>query len=183
MPDARFAKIDADGRAIVEFEKLRLELAWRHFEFHARQRTTMFHFYILLLPFLIGGFFYILKQASVPSANVTAAATLVAFIGAVLSLVFWAFDVRNRQLYRVSQENIKLLESNFLYTRDYVPLTYQTSLGDQLIFHGIINEEESRYRDGFWDAVIKHKLLMPALYILTFIIFIFLALCLHVKWL
>jgi hypothetical protein len=26
-------------------------LAWRHFDLHARQRTTMFHFFILLTPF------------------------------------------------------------------------------------------------------------------------------------
>ena len=41
------ARVDQDGRAIVEFEKLRLEFAWKHFEFHARQRTRKrFHFFV-----------------------------------------------------------------------------------------------------------------------------------------
>jgi hypothetical protein len=131
---AQFNRIDADGRAFVEFQKLRLELAWRHFEFHARQRTTMFHFFVLLVPLLIGGFFYILRENVAPgasaattsalAANATTAATLVTAIGAVLSFVFLAFDMRNRQLYRMSQDNLRLLENDFLYAEAYTPLNY-----------------------------------------------------------
>ena len=36
------------SRAVAEFEKMRLELAWRHFDLHAKQRTQMFHFFIIL---------------------------------------------------------------------------------------------------------------------------------------
>ena len=41
---AQFNRIDADGRAFVEFQKLRLELAWRHFEFHAVSALQCFTF-------------------------------------------------------------------------------------------------------------------------------------------
>ena len=45
-------------------------------------------------------------------------------IGAVLSFVFLAFDMRNRQLYRMSQDNLRLLENDFLYAEAYTPLNY-----------------------------------------------------------
>jgi hypothetical protein len=49
------------SREIIELQKMRFEFAWRYFDFHARQRTTMFNFFILLLPFLFGGIFLNLK--------------------------------------------------------------------------------------------------------------------------
>ena len=119
MPEARFDQIGSDPRAAVEFQKLRLELAWRHFEFHARQRTLMFNFFILLLPLLLAGFFYFLKNGSIQTANNPGFATLVALIGALLSGIFGLLDVRNRQLYQVSQGNLALIENNFLYPEGY----------------------------------------------------------------
>jgi hypothetical protein len=101
--------IEDDARALIEFEKVRFDFAWRHFEFHARQRTTMFHFFVLLVPFLFAGFYYLLKADAFKRAN-PAAALVVAAIGFILSVTFWLLDVRNRQLYRVSQENLRLIE-------------------------------------------------------------------------
>jgi hypothetical protein len=117
--ESSFEAIDKDARALVEFEKIRFDFAWRHFEFHARQRTTMFNFYILLLPFILAGFFYFLKEGNVPPTSMTAGATFVTAVGAVLTVVFGLLDVRNRQLYLISQKNLRLLESNFLYTTTY----------------------------------------------------------------
>ena len=183
MPDARFDQIGNDPRAAVEFQKLRLEFAWRHFEFHARQRTIMFNFFILLLPLLLAGFFYFVKDGSIQTTNNPRFATLVAVIGAILSGIFGLLDVRNRQLYQVSQDNLRLLENDFLYAQEYSPLRYKTKLGDEVRFHGIITEEQARYGQGTYNSIVKHKFLMPALYMLAFLVFVFLGLCLHVKWL
>ncbi|MDF0497224.1 hypothetical protein [Bradyrhizobium yuanmingense] len=51
-----------DARATMEFEKMRFELSWRYFDFHARQRTQLFHFFIILAPFMLGGCFYLFKE-------------------------------------------------------------------------------------------------------------------------
>jgi hypothetical protein len=59
-----------DARATMEFEKMRFELSWRYFDFHAKQRTQLFHFFIILMPFILGGCFYLFKErAVVPVAN------------------------------------------------------------------------------------------------------------------
>ena len=53
------------GRTVAEFEKMRFELAWRHFDLHAKQRTQMFHFFIILTPFLFGGCFILFKEREI----------------------------------------------------------------------------------------------------------------------
>jgi hypothetical protein len=131
----------------------------------------MFHFFLLLLPFVLARWLLLFSQGGGGEAKVpTAAPTLVSLIGAVLSLVFLFLDIRNRQLYRVSQDNLKFIEG-FLYRPDYAPLLYKTQLGDQLRFHGIITEEESRYSSG-WNNLVKHKVLMPLFYVLALLVYL-----------
>ena len=112
------AQLDADPRALVEFEKIRFELAWRHFDLHARQRTTMFHFFILLMPFLFGGCFILFKEREAvgPLPAIVAAGA-----GALLALIFSGLDLRNKQLYSVSKEALGLIEGQFLFA-PYRPL-------------------------------------------------------------
>jgi hypothetical protein len=113
-----FQLLDADARALVEFEKLRFELAWRHFDLHARQRTTMFHFFVLLMSFLFGGCFYLFKErAGVGPFPAMGAAGAGALLGAIFSLL----DLRNIQLYKVSKQALELLEQQFLFA-EYRPL-------------------------------------------------------------
>ena len=54
-----------NSRTVAEFEKMRFELAWRHFDFHAKQRTQMFHFFIILTPFLFGGCFILFREREI----------------------------------------------------------------------------------------------------------------------
>lgn len=113
-----FEGFDTDPRALVEFEKIRFELAWRHFDLHARQRTTMFHFFILLMPFLYGGCFILFKEREVVGSF---PAILAASGGALLGAIFALLDLRNKRLYRVSQQALSLLEEQFLFV-PYRPL-------------------------------------------------------------
>ncbi len=181
-----FEAINADTKALIEFEKIRFEFAWRHFEFHARQRTTMFHFFILLMPFLFGGFFYFLKSDQFQPAN-PAAAILVGVIGSVLSVTFLFLDIRNRQLYLVSQNNLKLIENSFLYFYGFRPLFFKDEASVEREFRGIITEEAILYgTPTISNFVLKHKFLMWFIFVTAAILFLTAALyatCIHFKWL
>jgi hypothetical protein len=84
------------GRTLAEFEKMRLELAWRHFDLHAKQRTQMFHFFIILVPFLFGGCFILFKEREI----VGSLPPIIASVGGgFLALLFLLLDQRNKQLY------------------------------------------------------------------------------------
>lgn len=147
-----------DERSIIEFEKLRFELAWRHFDFHARQRTTMFHFFILLVPVLFGGCFILFREREIvgPWLGITAS-----FTGAVLALIFFLLDLRNRQMYRVSRGAISLIEKQFLFT-EYRPLFH----GDR--YPGVMTKEAALYGD---KRILRHSTLMGTVYCLAIILF------------
>src|SRR5882757_7200539 len=96
-----------DARATMEYEKMRLELSWRYFDFHARQRTQLFHFFVILTPALLGGCVYLLREQS----NVgLLPGTIASAIGALLTLIFLGLDRRNRQLIRVAEHVLILME-------------------------------------------------------------------------
>jgi hypothetical protein len=158
-----FEKLDDDPRAAIEFEKMRFDLAWRHYDLHARQRTTMFHFFILLTPFLFGGCFYLFKEregvGSLP-------AIFAAGAGALLAFIFFLLDQRNKQLYRVSKGALGLFETQFLFAA-YRPLKVSGS-----DYPGVISTETQRYGD---NNLLKHSLLMGSVYWLAVLMFLTLA--------
>jgi hypothetical protein len=158
-----FEKIDSDSRGIVEFEKIRFELAWRHFDLHARQRTTMFHFFILLTPFLFGGCFFLFKEREVVGSS---PAILAASAGALLAFIFFLLDQRNKQLYRVSKDALELIEQQFLFA-SYQPLKVSGS-----DYPGIISTEQRLYGH---NNLLKHSLLMGGVYWLAVLMFSVLA--------
>ena len=144
--------IDADARALVEFEKMRLDLFWRHFEFHARQRTTLFHFFIILVPFLFGGCFILFrdKDALGPTPCVAAA------IGSgLLTIVFYLLDQRNKQLYRVSKHALALFESQFLFS------SHRGLRDGDADYLGVITTEQKLYGS---TRILRHSFLMAAVY-------------------
>jgi hypothetical protein len=155
--------LDTDPRALVEFEKIRFELAWRHFDLHARQRTTMFHFFILLMPFLFGGCFILFKEREVVGPF---PAIVAAVAGALLAFIFSLLDLRNKQLYGVSKEALGLIEKEFLFA-PYRPLNVSGSA-----YPGVITTEARRYGD---NNLLKHGLLMGGVYWLTVVMFLALA--------
>ena len=155
-----FEGFDADPRALIEFEKIRFELAWRHFDLHARQRTTMFHFFILLMPFLFGGCFILFKERA---AIGSFPAIVAAVAGALLAFIFSLLDVRNKQLYRVSKEALRLIETQLLFAA-YRPLKVSGS-----DYPGVISTEVRRYGD---NNLLKHGLLMGTVYWLAVLMFL-----------
>src|ERR1700730_5850477 len=97
-----------DARATLEFEKMRFELSWRYFDFHARQRTQLFHFFIILAPFMFGGCFYLFKERELvgymPGSSASCA-------GPLLAILFFGLDQRNRQIIHLSERAIRLIEA------------------------------------------------------------------------
>jgi hypothetical protein len=149
-----------DARAIMEFEKMRFELCWRHFDFHAKQRTQLFHFFVILAPFLFGGCFIVFRDRAVVGEwpSIVAAGS-----GLLISLIFLFLDRRNRQLYRVSEGALKLLETQLLFT-SFRPL--ETEYGH---FPGAFTREHQLHRNQRFHS---HTFLMGAAYWLACLLFI-----------
>jgi hypothetical protein len=152
------------GRAVAEFEKMRFELAWRHFDFHAKQRTQMFHFFIILTPFLFGGCFILFKEREIMGSWPPIIAALG---GGFLALLFYFLDQRNKQLYRVSQGALRLLEEQLLFA-DFRPLKMSGAN-----YPGVISRAKELYDDNHF---LRHSTLMSLVYWTAIALFLGLAL-------
>lgn len=159
------------AKAELELLKLRYDFAWKHFDFHAKQRTTMFQYFVTIMPLIVGAYFYFFKDK--PITLVAYALFGIGVLGFLLSLAFWMFDVRNRHLYGISEENLRLLEQNYLY---------KEPLGS---FKGIITTDRERHSSkcGYW--LFKFKFWMTLIYLVTTLGFALLAFCAmasHKNW-
>ncbi|GEC58769.1 hypothetical protein ABIF38_001635 [Bradyrhizobium japonicum] len=151
-----------DARATMEFEKMRFEISWRYFDFHARQRTQLFHFFIILTPFMFGGCFYLFKErllvGYIPGQIASCA-------GMFLALVFFALDRRNRQMIDVGERALRLIEGQLLFT------DFRSVDEDGSIFKGSLTTEKVESSRRCLIALRRHSFLVGAVYFIAFLAF------------
>ena len=90
------------------FEK-RLEYARTFFDHHAKQRMSMFNFFLLFVGFAVGGYGTLLKDEKSPVAM------WIAILGAVLTVCFLALDRRNEELVHITEDVLESLEAEVLF--------------------------------------------------------------------
>jgi hypothetical protein len=149
-----------DARTTMEFEKLRLELCWRHFDFHARQRTQLFHFFIILAPFAFGGCFLLFKERASMGDWPSVVAAL---SGALVSVIFFSLDRRNKQLYLVSKRALMIIETQLLFT------SFRALTGPDGHFPGVLTKEDQLHGGQVFHT---HSFLIGATYCLALILFL-----------
>jgi len=151
-----------DARATMEFEKMRFELSWRYFDFHARQRTQLFHFFILLAPFMFGGCFYLFKEREMVGYM---PGELASCVGALLAFFFYGLDRRNRQIIHASERAIRLIETQLLFT-DFRSITE-----NGVLFRGVLTTEMAENDKRILKSVRGHSFLVGAVYWVAFAAF------------
>ena len=126
---------------------LQFEYAWRWFSFHARQRVTMFNFFLLTSGILANAYGLLLREdLSSPAAGV-------AILGVIACAVSIGFDIRNHQLVKLGEDVLCTVEKTYLF-----PVSTQSSPGNSPRF-GIL------YRESVMDIlpILKHKILIRGL--------------------
>ena len=91
MPDEPKAEIDQ------ELLRLKLDYAWRWFALHAKQRVTMFNYFLVASGILANAYGLLLRE------ELWGVAIGVAGIGSIVGLVSLGLDVRNRQLVKLGE--------------------------------------------------------------------------------
>ena len=87
----------------------RLDYAWKFFDFHAKQRMSMFNFFLLFVGFVLAGYANLYKSGDYLPATILAA------LGALLSFCFVPLDRRNEELVHVAEDTLFWLESDVLF--------------------------------------------------------------------
>lgn len=93
----------------VELLKARSQLAWNWFEYHARQRMTMFNNFLIITGILINAYALGVKDGFYGMA------ALVALLGFLQALCFFMIDVRSRHLIRYGEDVLEKLERDTLF--------------------------------------------------------------------
>src|SRR6266700_6624273 len=90
------------------FEK-RFDYAWDCFDFHAKQRMTMFNYFLIFVGFVITGYANLLKDGSYWIS------TALALVGPGLTVVFVVLERRNEELVNIAEDVLESLESDVLF--------------------------------------------------------------------
>ena len=97
---------DEHDQALLE---IKFEYAWRWFSLHARQRVTMFNYFLVASGVLANAYGLLLSEKLFFQA--CAAAT----IGFIACLVSIGLDIRNHQLVKFGEDVLVLIERNCLF--------------------------------------------------------------------
>lgn len=183
MPSNESNPHDTRGESQVgDLLKLRFEYAWGHFEYHARQRMIMFHFFLIITGVLANAYVLLIRESLLEMG------TGLAVVAAFICGGFIALDWRNAQLVKMGEEVLRKLEEEKIFTEDFK--AGKDNQGHQLGFLYREAEEErlrTAKRDAdspplkrmllwLWDNRVKHKLWIRAIEIIVGVSFILAAL-------
>jgi hypothetical protein len=138
--------------------KLRADYAWKWFQMHAVQRTTMFNYFLIITGVLATAYIGLLKE------GYGFLAALLGILGCVTSLGFYCLDCRNRELVRFGEDALRQLEREYLFNEG-APLA-ETAM----ILVRDAREEEDR--SPFGAVFLKHKTWIRAIEIVVGVLFV-----------
>lgn len=149
------------GRAKLDENntKLLLDYAWKWFDFYARQRTTMFNFYIILSSLILNAYFVAHKDA-----QGAVLASGVCVLGIVSSVLFVLIDYRNRQLIDSGEQMLLALEERGCFSEEF-PIKVNGR------FIGLMRKEKEERGGTIERGWLRHKYLLPAVYGAFFLTF------------
>ena len=159
---------------------------WGYFDFHAKQRTTMFNFYLVFTGFVINGFAAVVKE------HMYVVSLFLAFLGVGSSIIFLCLDRRNEEFVHVAEDVLRAVEEDVLFRKEKRKTRcprrrsiFGVMEEDDLKVHqtGIFLREEadiaefgpSPYRHGLWIPIFL--LSMAGAYILGMLYSLYQLLC------
>ena len=83
---------------------MQFEYAWRWFDLHAKQRVSMFNFFLLSVGALATAYGLLFRE------QLYVVAAVAAFMGVFVSLVSCLLDVRNHELVKMGEKALKGVE-------------------------------------------------------------------------
>jgi len=126
---------NGDGGKADRLTELRINYAWDWWKFHAKQRTDMFNYFLLITGILANAYVSLLKDNKVIFNRLE---TFLCGLGALTSLGFLLLDIRNRRQIDRATTMLQSIESNELLHADPLantggPLLYK----HMFVFRGI----------------------------------------------
>jgi hypothetical protein len=151
---------------------LQFDYAWKWFDFHAKQRTSLFNFYIIVIGASLGAFAALTKVPVDKSVL-----NLVCYFGIGTSIIFLLLDFRNHRLVRYGELNLVYLEKTQIFPGEAEKVFYE----DKSRPLGVLKQEYFRNtgaeknREGYYDHLpffLTHRFLIPLTFVAVILLFI-----------
>ena len=140
--------VSPDNRNGIEYEKLRVDYAWRQFDRYGHQRLQMLYFFLISSAFLCGA---IINLHASQSLSSTRATDMIAMTGAILSVVFLALEIRTHTLYAISRRHLRALETTVLFPDGFREVNESSQR-----LRGILVEDSTKLH------LIRYMVILPA---------------------
>lgn len=159
---------------IVQFEKEKtpptVTYAWNWFSYHAQQRLTAFHYFLIIVGFLIAGYITALEK------NLYAMQAVLGLVGVLISIAFLALDVRNTQLVDDGRDALRKIEKALnmetgIHRADYD--RPKEALLRELLLDGWLqtsSQRKIRISHGFWLRSIERVAVLLFLFFAAFLV-------------
>jgi hypothetical protein len=155
------AKIDAptpstDGKAKLsgaDLTKTQFDYAWKWFDHHAKQRVSMFNYFIVIVGIIASAIGVLYKDVKTCPECFENGSFMLSVAGMLMAIIFLCLDLRNRQLIGYAQDTLSGLEKSVLFADNP-----KHALSD-------------RNRSGFGQLVPRHSLLIPVVMGICFVCF------------
>jgi hypothetical protein len=105
MDDAHTSQIEHQWKLYTA----RFEYAWRYFDFHATQRTTMFNFFVVFSGFLITACVALFQKGD------DGLLVIASVFGTATTGFFVCLERRNEELVHIAEEVLRALEQDVLF--------------------------------------------------------------------
>ncbi len=141
------------------------QYAWAHFDFHAKQRQSMFNYFLLIAAALLATLGWLIGKADIAVPQY--ALLVVAVIGAVIIFMFIFLDLRNRDLVHRGERVLKRIENREFFLQERMDPTFNG------IFLKDTGMERIRWTEG--QNWVTHGVLLRTIELLVLILIVFLA--------
>lgn len=91
----------------------KFEHAWRYFELHANQRIALFRYYAIFFTLYVTGVGYLSLKIHTTGFHALFYASCISAVFALITLIFWLLDDRNRFLIKIAENALMSLEKKF----------------------------------------------------------------------
>jgi hypothetical protein len=167
----------ASSEPTNDLDKMRFDYAWKWFDFHAKQRTSLFNFYIIVIAATIGAVGALTRtDAGTHAGDVI---DYLCWFAIVVSVIFLLLDRRNKRLVQYGELNLVHLEKNYLF-KDNAETVYYEGQKRPL---GLLKQEYFRNKSDdtndaptYYDkpGLISHGKLIPGTMYLVILLFLIL---------
>ena len=158
----------------LELAKLQHSYAWNLFDFHAKQRVSMFNYFLIIAGIFASGIIASWKT------DIHWMPIALGLLGAFTAFGFILLDCRNKQLVELAEDVLLKIETDWLYTIDFKVSRKEKPKDQNPIQGGFMLreylEEQKRKKTEFIknlkEDTIKHKVVIRSIESLVLVCFL-----------